>query len=223
MEVPKTVSTLLKVPTSDSSPWIANQVVQTGSCPLCRWLSSLQQTGCTHVSEHPALKCSERECHLQQFCLGLKCRAGALWAHLALLILYSSHERILCGTYWFSPSSDIQMFLPWRVECGWGVVQPQVLSCSTLPVQSGYTIPELLCLQHRQGSVAATLVTDLPMSMSMVQALLHLTPLFPRECLLYAIWVWFGPFMVEKKTCCSCALICYSTCVTNFTERQMAC
>lgn len=111
---------------------------------------------------------------LQQFCRGLKCRTDVLWAHLALLILYSSHERILCRTYWFSPSSDIQMFLPWKVECGWGMVQPQALSCSTLPVQSGYTTPQLPCLQHRQGSVAAALVTDLPMSTSMVQALSHL-------------------------------------------------
>lgn len=175
--MPKAASTLPKVPTWDSSLWIPGQVMQTGPCLLCRWVSSLEQADSTHASEHSACKCSERECQLHQLCLGLKRRTGVLWGHLALLILYSSRERILCRMHRFSPSSDIQMFLPWKVERGWGVVEPQALSCSPFPVQSGYATPELL---HRQGSAAATLVTDFPMPTSMVWALLHLRLLFPR-------------------------------------------
>lgn len=68
-----------------------------------------------------SLEVLERECHLQQFCLGLKCRTGVLWAHLPLLILNSLCERLLRRTHWSSTSSSIQMFYLGRQNAveGW--------------------------------------------------------------------------------------------------------
>lgn len=182
-EVPKAASALLKVPTSYSSARIPGQIMQTGPCPFCTWLFSRL------CKRFRALGLKVFKKIMSSIAISTRSQTQDRCTPSAPCTPPSSHERVLCSTYWFSPSSDIWMPLPWKIERGWGMVKLQVLSCSTVPVQWGYTTPEPVCLQHRQGNVAATLVADLPTSTFTAQALLHLTPLFPRECLLYHIWV----------------------------------